>query len=306
MASADTPPHLTIIAGPTGSGKTALAVELAERLGAEIISADSQSVYRHFDVGTAKPGAKELARVRHHLVSVVEPAEDFSAARWAELARSAIRDIAGRGAPVMVAGGTGLYIRALLHGLVDVPRGTSLVRPSLLREAEARGPAEMHRRLAAVDPESAARLPVNDVVRVLRALEIRLLTGRKASELRRAHQFAPALYPCTLWFLDPGAALAERLAQRTQEMFARGLVEETERLVAAGYRDTAPMRSVGYRQALAVVEGRMSQREAEADTLLETRRYAKRQRTWFHREEGTRFVPPPYAAVWKEAGIPLQ
>lgn len=298
-------PHLTIVAGPTGAGKTALAVELAERLDAEIVSADSQSVYRYFDIGTAKPTAEELSRVPHHLVSIVDPTEEFSAVRWAELAGASIQDIRARGRRVLIVGGTGLYIRVLLHGIVDVPP-TASVRPSLVREWKQLGPEWMHRRLATVDPESAARLPVNDVMRVIRALEIRMLTGQKASDVRRAHQFAPARYSFTLWFLDPGPALEERLAQRTRAMFEGGLVEETERLVAAGYRDTAPMKSVGYRQALAVVDGQMTRAEAEAATLLETRRYAKRQRTWFRREEGTRFIAPPYAAVWEEAGVPLR
>jgi len=281
-------------------------VALAQRLDAEIVSADSQAVYRHFDVGTAKPSPEQLTAVPHHLVSIVEPTEDFSAVRWAELARSAIQDIRARGRRVLIVGGTGLYIRVLLHGIVDVP-STASVRPSLVREWKQLGPEWMHRRLASVDPESAARIPANDAMRVIRALEIRMLTGQRASALRRAHQFAPAQYPFTLWFLDPdNELLADRLAQRTRAMFEGGLIEETERLVAAGYRGTAPMKSVGYRQALAVIDRRMSPAEAEAETLLETRRYAKRQRTWFRREEGTRFVAPPYAAVWEEAEIPLQ
>jgi tRNA dimethylallyltransferase len=292
---------LTVIAGSTGAGKTALAMALAERIGAEIISADSQAVYRGFDIGTAKPSGDELARVPHHLVSVVDPLEDFSAVRWADLAAAAIEDVTRRGRRVIVAGGTGLYIRALLHGMVDVPVDRS-VRAALTEEARSRGAEWMHARLAAVDPESAERLPATDVVRVLRALEIRQVTGQKASSLRDAHRFAGARYSATLWFLDPDREeLEERLQRRTRTLFDRGLLEEVERLVGAGYRDAAPMRSVGYRQALAVVEGRMTREAAEAETLLETRRYAKRQRTWFRQEPGTRFVAPPYAEVLETA-----
>ena len=298
-----TGPSLIVLAGPTGAGKSELGVQLADRLGAEIVSADSQAVYRHFDLGTAKPDAEQLARVPHHLVSVVEPTEPFSAARWSALADAAIGDATRRGRPVLVVGGTGLYIRALLHGLTDTPPDPE-IRRALEEEARARGPEALHRRLAAVDPEAAARLPVADVVRVVRALEIHATTGTPPSRLRAAHGFGPARYPARIYFLDPGPEeLERRLARRTRAMFERGLIAETERLVARGFRDTAPMRSVGYRQALAALEGRSSAAEAERETLLETRRYAKRQRTWFRREPGSRFLAPPYAAVWEEAGL---
>ena len=296
-------PPLTVLAGPTGAGKTALAVDLAERLGAEIVSADSQAVYRHFDLGTAKPEPEQLARVRHHLVSVVEPTEAFSAARWVSLADQAIAGATARGRPVLVVGGTGLYVRALLHGLTDTPPDPE-VRRALEEEARRLGPEAMHHRLAAVDPDSAARLAVADVVRVVRALEIHATTGVPPSRLRAAHGFEPARYPAGIWFLDPGREeLEQRIAARTHRMFERGLLAEVERLVARGFRDAAPMRSVGYRQALAVLDGAMTPEQAERETFLETRRYAKRQRTWFRREPGTRFVPPPYAAVWEEAGV---
>jgi tRNA dimethylallyltransferase len=295
-------PPLIVIAGPTGAGKTELAIELAERLGAEIVSADSQAVYRHFDLGTAKPSPEQLARVPHHLVSIVEPTELFSAARWAALADAAIAGIRQRGRRVLVVGGTGLYLRVLLHGLTDAPPDPA-VRRALEDEARRVGPEAMHRRLAEVDPDAAARLAVADVLRVVRALEIHATTGTPPSQLRAAHAFQPARHPARLFFLDPDREdLEARIAERTRRMYARGLVAETERLVARGFRDTAPMRSLGYRQALAVVEGSLGVAEAERETALATRRYAKRQRTWFRREPDTRFVAPPYAALWDEAG----
>jgi tRNA dimethylallyltransferase len=294
-------PALTVIAGPTGAGKTDLALALAERLGAEIVSADSQAVYRHFDLGTAKPEPAQLARVPHHLVSVVEPNEPFSAARWVALADAAIADISARGRTVLVVGGTGLYVRALLHGLTDTPPDLE-VRRALEEDARRLGPEAMHRRLAEVDPAAAARLEAADVLRVVRALEIHATTGTPPSELRAAHAFRAARYPARIHFLDPPREeLEQRLASRTRWMFERGLVKETARLVDQGFRDSAPMRSVGYRQALAVLDGELTPDQAERETFLESRRYAKRQRTWFRREPGTCFVPPPYAAVWEDA-----
>jgi tRNA dimethylallyltransferase len=290
-----TPPiALTVIAGPTAAGKSALALEFAERAGAEIISADSQAVYRHFDVGTAKPDADALARVPHHLMSVVDPLEQFTAARFQTLADGAIRDISSRGQRVLVVGGTGLYIRVLLHGLSTGPTNPSL-RTRLEAEAERVGAAKLHARLAEVDPVAALRIPVADTLRVVRALEIHELTGEPASAAHQAHRFASTRYPYTLWFLDPPREmLAQAIATRTRAMFARGLVEEVEALVRRGYRDAPAMASVGYRQALAVLEGRLSRSEAEADTERQTRAYAKRQRTWFRKEPGVRFLTPPY------------
>src|SRR5215469_18708887 len=174
-------PALTVIAGPTGAGKTDLAIALAERVGAEIVSADSQAVYRHFDLGTAKPEPAQLARVPHHLISVAEPTEPFSAARWVALADAAIADIAARGQSVLVVGGTGLYVRALLHGLTDTPPDLK-VRRALEDEARRLGPEAMHRRLAEVDPAAAAGLAVADVLRVVRVLEIHATTGTAPSE----------------------------------------------------------------------------------------------------------------------------
>ncbi|XXF81372.1 tRNA (adenosine(37)-N6)-dimethylallyltransferase MiaA [Myxococcaceae bacterium GXIMD 01537] len=293
--SSESRPFLTVIAGPTASGKTALAVELARRAGGEIVNADSQQVYRLFDIGTAKPSPEELAAVPHHLLSFVDPMETFSAAAYQRSADAAIADIAARGRPVFVVGGTGLYLRVLLHGVVEAPGAAPELRASLEALAAAEGREAVHRRLAEVDPETAARLSPNDLVRVVRALEIHAQTGVTASEFRRAHAFAPDRYPFRLYVLEPPReALYQAINARTEAMFSRGLVEETRELLALGHADAAPMRSVGYVQARAVVEGRMTPTEAIQDTAQETRRYAKRQLTWFRKEPGAVFVPAPY------------
>lgn len=286
---------LTVIAGPTASGKSALAIDVAKRLGAEIISADSQQVYRYFDIGTAKPSAAELAAVPHHLVSCVEPTEDFSAARFARLADEAIKDIEGRGKRVVIAGGTGLYIRVLLHGVVDAPGRDEALRAELEAIGDREGNAALRARLAAVDAETAARLAIADRVRIIRALEIHALTGQPASAQHRSHAFAPDRYPYTLWVLDPPREeLYGVINARTKRMFEQGLLEETRELVRRGFRDTAPMQAVGYVQALACLEGRLTLEEAIADAAQATRHYAKRQWTWFKKEKGARFVKPPY------------
>jgi tRNA dimethylallyltransferase len=284
-----TAPPLIVIAGPTASGKTAQAIRIAKRVDAEIVSADSQQVYRGFDIGTAKPSAEELAEVRHHLIDVADPSEDFSAARFQALADAAIEDIVGRGKRVVVAGGTGLYLRVLLHGVVPAPPADPALRAALEEEAERTGRESLWKRLAAVDPGSAARVHKTDLVRIVRALEIHALTGTPASELRRQHGFAQERYPYRMFVLDPPReALYAAIDARTQRMFEQGLVEEVRSLHSRGHRGAAPMGSVGYAQALEHVEG------AVEDAARETRRYAKRQLTWFRREPGALFIRPPY------------
>jgi tRNA dimethylallyltransferase len=289
---------LCIIAGPTASGKTALAIELAQRLNAEIVSADSQQVYRYFDIGTAKPSTQELASVPHHLISVVDPLETFSAARFQTLADAAISDIQRRGKRVLVVGGTGLYLRILLHGVLEMPPVDESLRARNEAECDALGAPALHARLMQVDPVSASNIPPMDRVRILRALEIHALTGKTASELREAHAFAPDRYRYELWVLDPPRdQLYEAINRRTRQLFESGLIDEVKSLLERGYRNAPPMKSVGYAQALDVVEGRMSVEEAIADTAQKTRHYAKRQWTWFRKERGARFISPPYAEL---------
>jgi len=298
-------PFLTVIAGPTASGKSALAVELARGAGGEIVGADSQQVYRHFDVGTAKPSAEELATVPHHLISVVEPLESFSAAEYQRRADVAIEEIASRGRPVFVVGGTGLYLRVLLHGVVEAPGAHPVLRAELEALAAAEGREVVHRKLAEVDPETAARLPPRDLVRIIRALEIHALTGKTASEFRREHAFAGERYPFRLHVLSPPReALYRAIEARTAAMFQHGLVEEVRALLARGYGEAAPMRAVGYVQARAVVEGMLTLEEAKQQVAQETRRYAKRQLTWFRKEPGALFVEPPMTPCWAMPPLP--
>lgn len=282
---------LLVIAGPTASGKTRLAIELAERFGAEIISADSQQVYRHFDIGTAKPSVAELRRVPHHLISCVEPTDAFNAVRYQTMADAVIADLRARGRRVVLVGGTGLYIRILLHGVVPAPGSDDALRAELSRLDD----DALHARLREVDPVSAARLPPRDRVRLIRAIEIFTLTGEPASTHRERHSFQSARHPYQLWVLDPPRdALYAAINARTKTMFEAGLIDETRRLVAAGYRNAAPMIAVGYAQALAVVDGRMTEADAITDVAQKTRHYAKRQWTWFRKEQGARTIQPPY------------
>ncbi len=284
---------LIVIAGPTASGKTALALEVAKRVDAEIISADSQQVYRHFDIGTAKPAAEELAAVPHHLISVVEPMEEFSAARFGKLADEAIAAIHARGKRVVVVGGTGLYLRVLLHGVMPGPSRNEALRAELEAFADKEGNEALHARLAAVDPITAAKHPVQDRLRVIRALEIHAATGKPASEHRKEHAFAADRHPYELFVLNPEREhVYAAINARTKKMFSSGLIEETRSLVAKGYREAAPMRAVGYLQALQLVDGKLSTGKAIEDTAQATRHYAKRQLTWFKKEKGARYVLP--------------
>ncbi len=292
------PPLLTVIAGPTASGKTRLAIDVAKRLSAEIVSADSQQVYRRFDLGTAKPSAAELAEVPHHLISCVDPSGDFSAARYQALADAAIAELAARGRRIVVVGGTGLYLRILLHGVVSAPGGDAALRAELEAQAEREGNEALHRRLAEVDPDTAARLPVADRVRVIRALEIHALTGERASQQRAQHGFAGDRYRSIFWVLDPPReALYAAINARAKAMFDAGLVDEVRALVADDLRGAAPMGAVGYAQALACLDGQLSLEAAVADTAQKTRHYAKRQWTWFKKEPGARFLKPPWDAA---------
>jgi tRNA dimethylallyltransferase len=289
--------RIVVIAGPTGSGKTALAVALARRVGGEIVNADSQQVYRGLDVGTAKPTAAERAAAPHHLLDVAEPGEGMDAARFASLADAAIADVAARGRRAIVAGGTGLYLRALLHGVVAAPGRDPALRARLEEEAARLGRPALHARLAAVDPVAAARIRPNDLVRVVRALEI-AAGGRRPSELLAAHAFAEDRYDAVILALDPPRAeLHARIDARVREMFAGGILDEARALAARTGGALPAKLPIGYAEAAACASGELDLEEAIRRVQVAHRRYARRQVIWLRRERGVEWIRPPYDAA---------
>jgi tRNA dimethylallyltransferase len=286
------PPFVAVLAGPTASGKSRLAVEIALRAGGEILNADSQQVYRGLDVGTAKPTRDELAAAPHHLLDLVEPGEGMDAARWVALADAAVAEVASRGRIPIVVGGTGLYVRALLHGVVDAPGRDPALRTRLEEEASVHGRAALHRRLAEVDPRAAERIRENDLVRVVRALEI-AAGGRTQSELFEGHRFAPRRYRYRLLALDvPRDELHRRIAERAAAMARGGIVDEARALLAR-FGEALPRLPIGYADAVACARGEISAEELASRIALHHRRYARRQLIWLRREQDVEWLAPP-------------
>jgi tRNA dimethylallyltransferase len=281
------------IVGPTGVGKTATAVALAGDWPLEAVSVDSRQVYRRMDIGTGKPTAAERARLPHHLLDVAEPDEPYDAARFARDAAAAIAGIHARGRRPVLVGGTGLYLRALLHGLSPLPPADLALRRRLRTEAAARGPAVLHTRLAELDPATAARLHPRDLIRVTRALEIVQLTGRPVSTLRGARRrvVTTPYRVITVGITMTREALYARLDTRVDRMLTEGLLDEVEGLLTAGFAPELPaMQGIGYRHMVPVLRHRAPLAEAVRAMKRDTRRYAKRQWTWFGREDVTRWV----------------
>lgn len=280
-------PSLLALVGPTAAGKSAAALALAERLGAEIVSCDSMQLYRELDIGTAKPTAVERARVPHHLVDLLPPDASYSAARYAVDADRAILAILARGRRVLVVGGSGLYLRALRFGLAEAPPQDAALRQELLA-AEAAQPGLLHRRLTAVDPVTAARLAPADRVRLVRALEVQALTGEPLSAHHARHRPVER-HPMRVLFLDPPPDwLTARIAARTTAMLAEGLVEEVRRVRARYGPALLALQAVGYAEVCQHLDGSLSEAALLPAIVRATRAYAKRQRTWFKKEPGAR------------------
>ena len=282
------PPPLLLIVGPTGVGKTAVAVCLARRVPMEVVSADSRQVYRGMDVATGKPTAGERKAVTHHLLDLIEPGERYNAARFRLDAAKAIEGIRAAGRLPVVVGGTGLYVRALLRGLDPAPPSDPTLRAGLEETARSQGPAALHERLQALDPASAARLHPNDRVRIVRAIEKLAATEKSTGGPVTAGSWTRAVTPWSALMFGlrrARGALNGGLEERARSMLAGGMMQEVRRLLAAGHDERAPgMGGIGYRQVASVVTGRLSEAEAERLMVRDTQRYAKRQMTWFARE----------------------
>jgi tRNA dimethylallyltransferase len=287
-------PKLLIILGPTAAGKSDLVLQLAGRMDAEIVSADSQQIYRQMDVGTAKPSTHQRGQVPHHLIDVVDPDQEFNVAEYRRLAIASASGIAKRGKPAIVCGGTGLYIKALTKGLFVGPARHSEIRASLEAEAENNGLSSLYRRLERVDPSATSWIHPNDRQRIIRALEVCQLTGRPMSAWQKEHAFKENPFETFKIGLDrKRPELYALINQRCDRMIGAGLVEEVKGLVEKGYGlELKPLQSVGYRHVGLFLEGRMSLAEAVVLMKRDTRRLAKRQLTWFRSDNEIRWFHP--------------
>ena len=278
--------NIICIAGPTASGKTALAVELAKELNGEVVSCDSMQIYKGMDIGTAKPTIDEMQGIPHHMIDVAEPDEDFSVSRYCNLAGPIVEDIVSRGKTAIIAGGTGLYMDSLIQGNDFAPFPSTGVRERLEQEAEAQGIQVLFDRLAAVDPEAAGKLHLSDRKRIIRALEVYLETGETITAHNRKTQLIPPRYS-PLWLgldFENRADLYGRIDRRVGLMLEQGLIAEIQGLLAAGIppKCTA-MQAIGYKEFVAALKGECTIGEAADQVRQASRRYAKRQLTWFRR-----------------------
>ena len=285
-------PKLLCLLGPTAVGKTEVAIRLAQHLGAEIISVDSRQIYRQMDIGTAKPTPEEQQAAPHHLIDCVDITEPFSVADYQSLADTAITEIQNSGKQVLLVGGAGLYFRAIVDGLFEGPAADPTFRKRLEYEAAEHGVEVLHDRLRTCDPESADRIHPNNVIRVIRALEVYELTGTPMSEHQQQWQPENQRYPFIAFGLTmPRELLYRRIEQRVDVMLANGLIAEVESLLAAGYsRDTFALQSFGYKELIAYLDGECTYLEAIEQLKQNTRRFAKRQLTWFRKDARIEWV----------------
>ena len=285
--------NIICIAGPTASGKTALAATLAKELNGEVVSCDSMQVYRRMDIGTAKPTLEEMQGIPHHMIDVAEPWEDFSVSRYCEMAAPIVDDILSRGKTAVIAGGTGLYMDALIRGNAFAPFPATGVRERLEAQADAEGMEAMLSHLRAVDPDAARRLHLSDRKRILRALEVYLETGETITEHNRKTQAVPPRYS-PLWLgLDFArrGELYRRIDLRVGLMLEQGLVEEIRGLLADGIPEKATaMQAIGYKEFVDALDGRCTIEEAADQVRQSSRRYAKRQLTWFRRNKAIHWL----------------
>ena len=289
----NTKPPIIIISGPTGVGKTQKALELAGECGGEIISADSMQVYRHMDIGTSKPTTRERVQVKHHLIDVVDPDEAFNAALYASLAGQAIENIMRRHLPVFVVGGTGLYIKALLGGILSGPGPDEKLRAFYKEELRRHGKAHLYNLLQSRDEKAARQIDPHDTIRIIRALEVWDTCGQSIVDKQQDHQFGDKRYHCLkIGLTAPREVLYERIERRTEEMMDAGLVGEVQNLLSRGYpASLKAMQSLGYKHITNYLSGLYDVPEAIRQMKRDTRNYAKRQLSWFRRDNEIQWFP---------------
>lgn len=280
--------NIICVAGPTASGKTALAVELAKELNGEVVSCDSMQVYKYMDIGTAKPTAEEMQGVPHHMLSVAEPGEDFSVSRYCDMATPIIEDILTRGKTAIIAGGTGLYMDSLIRGNAFAPFPSTGMREALEARADSEGMEKMLALLTQIDPEAASKLHLADRKRILRALEVYYETGHTITQHNRMTQAQPPKFQA-LWLgldFEDRADLYRRIDRRVELMLEQGLLEEIKALLAMGIpKKATALQAIGYKEFLSALDGSLSIADAAAQVQQSSRKYAKRQLTWFRRNK---------------------
>ncbi len=284
-------PLLVVILGPTGSGKTALSLALAERFHGEIVNCDSVTMYREFEIGTAKPTPADRARAPHHLLDFVEPTSFITAGEYARQAREVLQQIKSRGTLPIVVGGTGLYLRALLEGLFAGPQRSEELRRRLRERAGEKGPAYLHRILRRLDPAAAVKIHANDLPKLVRAIEVCMASRNKMTEMWKQGRDPLRGFRIVRLGLDPDRdALYERINQRAARMFENGLVEETATLLEKYGEAARPLGALGYRQAVALIRGQLDRKTSLQSAQQAHRNYAKRQMTWFRREPDVQWL----------------
>ena len=287
------PSRLIVILGPTASGKSALAIRLAEEFGGEIVVCDSTQVYRHFDIGTAKVPPAEQRGIPHHLVDIVEPTEVFTAGEYRRRALAVLDDLRHCGKLAILTAGTGLYLRALLEGLSEAPERSEELRDRLREKASRRGAEYLHRLLIRLDPATATRIARRDTPKIIRAIEMRLLTGKPVGEIHGTGRSGLEGYSVKKIGLAPErAALYAKIDARAWEMIRAGWVDEVMALIAAGVpADSKPFQFIGYSELRQHLEGGLSENDAVTQIQQGTRQFAKRQITWYRRESGVNWLP---------------
>ncbi len=283
---------LVAVVGPTASGKSALGVWLAEKLGGEVLACDSTQLYRGFDIGTAKPGLAERRGIPHYLIDILTPGEEATAGGYRQIALAALEELRRRGRLPVLTVGTGLYLRALLEGLADVPQRSEELRSRLRSSAEEHSPGYLHRLLKRLDPEASRKIAPADEQKLIRAIEVCVLARRPVSEVHRTGRIPlKGWRPLKIGLMPPREALYERIHARTDAMLAQGWMEEVQGLMASGLPENAkPFDFIGYRELREVLRGEKKLEEARAAIQLATRRYAKRQLTWFRKDPGIHWL----------------